>query len=138
MTRAEEAALKAYPVVRQSGGLDVNRIRRKRFQEGYEKAEEELALTWKDIKNIDEWIGVILTNENPEDQELYEKVLRRYNESKRETIVELLMKDAVEVHCFVSPVDPSVLFVQTEHFENKKGFRYGETCKVIVLKSHEK
>ena len=138
MTRAEEAALKAYPVVRQSGGLDVNRIRRKRFQEGYEKAEEELALTWKDIKNIDEWIGVILTNENPEDQELYEKVLRRYNESKRETLVELLMKDAVEGHCFVSPVDPSVLFVQTEHFENKKGFRYGETCKVIVLKSHEK
>lgn len=134
MTRAEEAALKAYPVVRQSGGLDVNRIRRKRFQEGYEKAEEELALTWKDIKNIDEWIGVILTNENPEDQELYEKVLRRYNESKRETLVELLMKDAVEGHCFVSPVDPSVLFVQTEHFENKKGFRHGETCKVIVLK----
>ena len=30
------------------------------------------------------------------------------------------MKDAVEGHCFVSPVDPSVLFVQTEHFENKK------------------
>ena len=43
MTRAEEAALNAYPVKRQSGGLDVNRIRRKRFQEGYEKAEEELA-----------------------------------------------------------------------------------------------
>ena len=135
MTRAEEAALKAYPVVRQSGGLDVNRIRRKRYQEGYEKAEEELTLTWKDIKDIDEWIGVILTNENVEDQELYEKVLRRFNESKRETLVELLMKDAVEGHCFVSPANPSVLFVQTEPFENKKGFRYGETCKVIVLKN---
>jgi len=83
MTRAEEAALNAYPVKRQSGDLDVNRIRRKHFQEGYEKAEEELALTWKDIKDIDEWISVIMTNENPEDQELYEKVLCRFNESKR-------------------------------------------------------
>lgn len=48
---------------------------------------------------------------------------------------EQMKKNAVDGHCFVSPVDPSVLFVQTEHFENKKGFRHGETCKVIVLKS---
>ena len=48
---------------------------------------------------------------------------------------EQMKKNAVDGHCFVSPVDSSVLFVQTEHFENKKGFRHGETCKVIVLKS---
>ena len=48
--------------------------------------------------------------------------------------IEEQMKNTVDGHCFVSPVDPSVLFVQTEHFENKKGFRHGETCKVIVLK----
>lgn len=92
-------------------------------------------LTWQDIKDIDEWLGVILTNENLEEQELYEKVLCRFKESKRKTLGEPIMKDAVEGHCFVSPVDPSVLFVQTEYFENKKGFRYGETCKVIVLKN---
>lgn len=50
-------------------------------------------------------------------------------------IEEQMKKNTVDGHCFVSPVDPSVLFVQTEHFENKKGFRHGETCKVIVLKS---
>lgn len=49
--------------------------------------------------------------------------------------IEEQMKNTVDGHCFVSPVDSSVLFVQTDHFENKKGFRHGETCKVIVLKS---
>lgn len=39
--RAEEAAFNAYPVKRQSGDYDVNRIRRKRFQEGYEQAEKD-------------------------------------------------------------------------------------------------
>lgn len=51
---------------------------------------------------------------------------------------EQMKKNTVDGHCFVSPVDPSVLFVQTDFFENKKNLKHGQTCKVIVLKSHEK
>lgn len=81
MTRAEEAATKAY------GG--VPQLRRA-FINGYEKAEKDIALTWEDMKRIVEIsdelvecmeVGIIepyLASE----QTFYEEVLRRFNEKQ--------------------------------------------------------
>ena len=65
MTKAEEAALKVYPVdmqplvyqdlIEQFGGkteVDVNIYQRRFFQEGYEQAEKDLVLTAEDIRTI--------------------------------------------------------------------------------------
>lgn len=62
MTRAEEAAMKAYPptyttVERhakrvQSELVDTHKPVRAIFQQGYEQAEKDLALTWQDIRRI--------------------------------------------------------------------------------------
>ena len=42
-----------------------------------------LALTWQDIKDIDEWICAIQTSDDLQGQDLYEEVLKRFNESKK-------------------------------------------------------
>ena len=88
MTRAEEAALKAYPVKEewvgnQYGALgDVNKDVRAKYQEGYEQAEKDLALTWEDIdKIIQLWLSVWDEMDGTK-QELYEEVLRRFLETK--------------------------------------------------------
>lgn len=98
MTRAEEAALYAYPKKSAVSGVSMlgnnNRddfmFQRDIFREGYEQAEKDLALTWKDIQIIVEIsdelvecmeVGIIepyLANE----QTFYEEVLRRFNEAK--------------------------------------------------------
>lgn len=49
---------------------------------GYLQAEKDLALTWEDIKDIDEWISVVQTSDNLVGKELYEEVLRRFNEQR--------------------------------------------------------
>lgn len=54
------------------------------FQEGYEQAEKELALTWKNIRDIDEWISAIQTSDGLFGRDLYEEVLKRFNESRRD------------------------------------------------------
>lgn len=98
--RAEEVALKAYPVdicgytVECRIGAkpqpqDWNEIRRTHFQEGYEQAEKDLALTWEDIKTITEIADSMLTGtawdviDWPDEQKYYEEVLKRYLEAKR-------------------------------------------------------
>lgn len=84
--RSEIAALKAYPVRQQSGGYDVNRIRRKRFQEGYEQAEKDLALTLEDIVRLNLLIMGMEAegyNEGYKTRPFYEEVLRRFNEQYR-------------------------------------------------------
>jgi len=92
--RAEEAALKAYPptyttVKRyakrvQSELVDTHKPVRAIFQQGYEQAEKDLALTWEDISEIADWISVCFTNckEGDTSKEIYEEALRRFNESK--------------------------------------------------------
>ena len=45
-------------------------------------------LTWQDIKDIDEWLGVILTNENLEEQELYESLKTRLSFYSLKNIIE--------------------------------------------------
>jgi len=46
-----------------------------------------LALTWQDIKDIDEWISAIQTSDGLFDRDLYEEVLKRFNESRREKTI---------------------------------------------------
>lgn len=99
MTRAEERALEAYPVdicgytVECRIGAkpqpqDWNEIRRTHFQEGYEQAEKDLALTWEDMRKIilidlemiddpeahPEWM---------EEQPFYEEMLKRFKEARK-------------------------------------------------------
>lgn len=90
MSRAEEAANKAYPV---DDNNVYNYAVHLGFIEGYEKAEKDLSLTWEDIKRIIEIsdeltermdAGIIepyLAGEQ-EYYEHYEEVLRMFNEAK--------------------------------------------------------
>ena len=140
MTRAEERALEAYPVRQQSGGCDVNRIQRKRFQEGYERAEKDLAQFSTEnhigsddlMKAAEQYSQNILAG----GEDMFDAIADGFIAGAK-WLEEQMKKNSVDGHCFVSPVDPSVLFVQTDFFENKKNMKYGQTCKVIVLKSHE-
>lgn len=62
MTKAEEAAMRAYPPQFSSGKRYAKRVQsemvdthapiRKIFLKGYEQAEKDLALTWEDIRKI--------------------------------------------------------------------------------------
>lgn len=96
--RTEQAALKAYPptyttVKRhakrvQSELVDTHKPVRAIFQQGYEQAEQDLALTWEDMAKID---AIILDTNNEfavdhskkiSRQQFYEEVLKRFNEHK--------------------------------------------------------
>jgi len=44
---------------------------------------KKLAVTWQDIKEIDEWISVVQTSDDLEGKELYEEVLRRFNQTNK-------------------------------------------------------
>ncbi len=87
MSRAEQRALEAYPVkmtplvyqdlIDQFGGkteIDVNTYPRCLFQQGYEQAEKDLALTVEDIKTI---LDISFWNDDPE------KILEEYNRLKK-------------------------------------------------------
>ncbi len=51
MSKAEERALKAYPIkIAVREGFDENLRERKGFIKGYHQAEKDLALTWEDIR----------------------------------------------------------------------------------------
>lgn len=98
--RAEEAALKAYPKeIKVAYGplsgadgpceFDDNLPFRMGYQEGYEQAEKDLALTWEDMSKIDAII-LNLYNEFSVDysieinrQKFYEEVLKRFNEQRQ-------------------------------------------------------
>lgn len=96
MTRAEEAALKAYPptyttVERhakrvQSELVDTHKPVRAIFQQGYEQAEKDLALTWQDIRRIVKIADDLLDDpkarvafQNHNEEYYYKKVLDEYN-----------------------------------------------------------
>lgn len=96
--KSEEAALKAYPVkmtplvyqdlIDQFGGkteIEVNTYPRCLFQEGYEQAEKDLALTWEDIRlicEIDEDMRCHSDWPLRGEEVYYEEVLRRFHEMK--------------------------------------------------------
>lgn len=105
MTKAEERALEAYPVdicgytVECRIGAkpqpqDWNEIRRTHFQEGYEQAEKDLALTWEDVQIIwmetEQYMKELRRIERTElskfpssSREIFEEILRRYKEVKK-------------------------------------------------------
>ena len=91
--RAEEAALKTYPVhegaspqwikLHLSGGDCAV------FIQGYEQAEKDLALTWEDIRTIfsllDETARLLwFQNKKFNDKELCEETLRKFNKAKED------------------------------------------------------
>ena len=102
MSKAEEAALKAYPVnmtplnyqdlIEQFEGkteVDVNTYPRCLFQEGYEQAEKDLSLTIDDIEKIHIFLYAVKNNKKGVftftrlSDEQYKEVLKRYKEGKK-------------------------------------------------------
>ena len=83
---AEEAALKAYPEkwFRDIDGdsYDCNRCERCAYQEGYEQAEKNLALTWEDMKLIDELFTEMAFSEPNDSTEWYQELANRFNEKR--------------------------------------------------------
>lgn len=80
MSKAEESALKAYPVkIAQREGYDENLRERKGFVKGYKQAEKDLELTWADIKTIDKLLNQCVDYSNP-----YQEVLKRFNKERKE------------------------------------------------------
>ena len=86
MTKAEEAALKEYPKQNMYEALldGSNGLRREVFIKGYEQAEQDLALTWEDVRKLCSLSFVVEVDLGREisDKQHYEEVLRRFIESK--------------------------------------------------------
>lgn len=89
MSKAEERALEAYP---NEHFVDHTYAEMCRgfYEEGYEQAEKDLALTWEDIKTIEQIIATsdwydFEINGKLWSKEFYEEVLKRYLEEKENT-----------------------------------------------------
>ena len=91
ISKAEDAALKAYPnILFPFTPLDLNAYRREAFINGYEQAEKDLAMTWKDFQDwyiIHESYCKELENGPIEkfpssSRELFEESIRRFKERK--------------------------------------------------------
>lgn len=90
--KAEEAAMKAYPqkgdnVIIQEGYGLMGSIYVDGYEAGYEQAEKDLALTWEDVKRIEDLCMQVTTlfamvgrNKNILEQLFYEEVAKRFNE----------------------------------------------------------
>ena len=95
MDRAEKLAMEQYPVPKDN--IFANSVRnalRAAFQLGYLTAEQDLALTWEDMKALDHIMNEVefsnIQAENvgkelpyPDDKAFYGEILRRFN-SQRE------------------------------------------------------
>ena len=85
MSKSEERALEAYPVELDNKTV-YNAAMRVGFKIGYHQAEEDLALTWEDMKLMQEiQINVCarkVRGEKMTDKEQFEEVLRQFNELK--------------------------------------------------------
>jgi len=76
MSKAEERALKAYPIkIAEREGYDENLRERKGFIKGYHQAEKDLELTIEDIKTIDKLLNQCVDYSNP-----YQEVLKRFKD----------------------------------------------------------
>lgn len=89
LNRAERRAMEAYPnVLFPFTPLDLNAYRRGAFINGYEQAEKDLALTWEDMKTIEQIIATsdwydFEINGKLWSQEFYEEVLKRFKEARK-------------------------------------------------------
>ena len=92
MTKIEQMALEKYPKIIKMGHVekhDINLLTRRGFVRGYQQAEKDLALTWKDIELIWNIFDEIANDDSMEDllktiseEEYYQEVLRRFNKQK--------------------------------------------------------
>ena len=93
MSKAEERALEAYPVAigiysDNCREYDTNESDRLTYQEGYEQAEKDLALTIEDIELLHTFLYAVKNNKQGAftftrlSDEQYQEVLRRFNERK--------------------------------------------------------
>lgn len=90
--RAEQKALEAYPPTHSEGKRHAKRIQsesvdthqpvRTIFQKGYELAEKDLALTWEDIRAIDELLTLVYDPDNEEGY--YTRVLEEFNKRREQ------------------------------------------------------
>lgn len=90
MTRAEEAALKAYPKSDFSGVETRRKGQRKCFIQGYEQAEKDLALTWQDVSILVTIYEVGIDNGDYRRyndaewmKEYSQDILRKFNEMRK-------------------------------------------------------
>ena len=98
MSKAEERALEAYPIKMGEmpagmGGLtlpyDINERSRIKFQQGYEQAEKDLALTVQDLELLHTFLYAVKNNKSGcftftrLSDEQYQEVLRRFKEAKK-------------------------------------------------------
>ena len=99
MTKAEHAAMRAYPPQFSFGKRYAKRVQsemvdthapiRKIFLKGYEQAEQDFALTWEDIRTItkilEEVTGEVIPVEfyNGDAISCYKEVLRKFKEEKK-------------------------------------------------------
>lgn len=81
MSKAKEIALEKYPahsvliVPARGGGYYADSHLREGFIEGYQQAEKDLELTWKDVKLI--W-NITDEMDNMPEEEFYQEVLKRF------------------------------------------------------------
>ena len=100
MSKAEERALEVYPpkLVTYSDlfgeeTLDDNGLKRTVFIEGYHQAEQDLKLTWEDVKLLQDISGEVFAEVArgsvdyyqiyPTQQSFLEEVLKRFNEERK-------------------------------------------------------
>ena len=87
MSKVEDLALKTYPVVMTTLipadeehpliEQDCNKFIREAYIKGYEQAEKDLELGWKDIKTIDKLLNQCVDYSNQ-----YQEVLKRFKDFK--------------------------------------------------------
>ena len=89
MSKAEERALEAYPYSRAYTDNDIeydgNFCNRLPYIEGYEQAEEDLKLTWKDIALIETISKEFIKNNTTPmtDRDYYQEVLKLFNKKRK-------------------------------------------------------
>ena len=97
MTRAEEAALKAYPPKRKEVSMSGcvytvvgGDFERRIYQQGYEQAEKDLSLTIEDIELLHTFLYAVKNNKQGMftftrlSDEQYKEVLRRFKKAKED------------------------------------------------------
>ena len=92
MSKAEERAFEVYPYNRaftnNEEEYDGNFCNRIPYIEGYEQAEQDLALTWEDVQMLDHFVLQLVKEESDErkdwgdGEKFYSEVLRRFLEFK--------------------------------------------------------
>ena len=96
MNKAEEGALKAYPIIMHTLipvhdnmpdiEQDCNKFHRQAYIKGYHQAEEDLELSWEDIESICSIQYIVLNEYNDYDEPssniLYQEVLKRFKDLK--------------------------------------------------------